>query len=119
MGTVNHKGNIYHIGQYYLFGDKPESHYFYGELKYVDASCESPFVAGHDNWKSCKDISSNNHGTITPPITLENGKAYQFDYCGHTHSGVYGSNMKRIYHINGFISASVCTNIQPLTVGVK
>ena len=53
---------------------------------------------------------------LTPPIELIDGEAYQFDYCSHTHNGVYVSNMKRLYHINGFISASVCTNIKLLTV---
>ena len=83
----------------------------------------SSFVIGemleHIQLKQYPNLSTSRNDrvkSLTPPIKLIDGEAYQFDYCSHTHNGVYGSNMKRLYHINGFISASVCTNIKLLTV---
>lgn len=68
--------------------------------------------------KTLENLNYTYHGAEywKPPIGLVNGTAYQFDYCNETHHGVYGENMKRFYHIHGFLSASVCTNIQLLEV---
>tara|TARA_R110000851_G_scaffold160243_2_gene303482 strand:- start:688 stop:1560 length:873 start_codon:yes stop_codon:yes gene_type:complete len=56
---------------------------------------------------------------LTPPIELIDGKAYQFDYDGDTFQGIY-SERGDDFHSNKFVSsAPICTNIQPLTVGVK
>ena len=56
---------------------------------------------------------------LTPPIELIDGKAYQFDYDGDTFQGIY-SERGDDFHSNKFVSsAPICTNIEPLTVGVK
>jgi hypothetical protein len=56
---------------------------------------------------------------LTPPITLIDGKAYQFEYDGDTFQGIY-SVQGDDFHSDKFVSsANICTNIQPLTVEVK
>ena len=113
---IEYKGEIYQVGKYYLFGDKPQSHYFYGELKSVDASCYSPFFAGGDNWKSCKEIYDNNHGTITKaPIILEHGCAYQFKNIEeNTISGIYSEDKHSFTSVSVEWLADSCTNIVKL-----
>lgn len=113
---IEYKGNIYQIGQYYLFGDNSESHYFYGELKSVDVSFESPFVAGNDSWKLCKEISSNNHGTITKShVMLEHGEAYQFDNIEENRiSGIYSEDEHSFTSVSVEWLANSCTNIVKL-----
>ena len=60
---------------------------------------------------------------LTPPITLIDGKAYQFDYDKYTALGFYKESDCCFYDTACFdeeIAFKVqCTNIQPLTVEVK
>jgi hypothetical protein len=54
---------------------------------------------------------------LTPPITLIDGECYQFDYHKGTFKGYFKLSTGRLYHSTGYYHESVCTNIQPLTVG--
>ena len=56
---------------------------------------------------------------LTPPITLIDGKAYQFDYRNIETCGVYSKDHNLLYSADSIIDISDCTNIQPLTVEVK
>ena len=60
---------------------------------------------------------------LTPPITLENGKAYQFDCDQLTYVGFYRELRKSFFTClvsgNKICSNTEATNIQPLTVEVK
>jgi hypothetical protein len=54
---------------------------------------------------------------LTPPITLIDGKAYQFDSHGETRNGIYGMNS--LINNEGDFAITSCTNIQPLSVEVE
>ena len=56
---------------------------------------------------------------LTPPMTLIDGKAYQFDYRDIETCGVYSKDHNLLYSADSIIDISDCTNIQPLTVEVK
>ena len=57
---------------------------------------------------------------LTPPITLIDGKAYQFDVNGHKGvNGIYRKYNNSFYNYLGDSEALDCINIQPLTVEVK
>ena len=53
---------------------------------------------------------------LTPPVTLIDGKAYQFDYDGANFDGIYRSFDNSFYGYDGDTVAEDCTNIKPLTV---
>jgi predicted Fe-Mo cluster-binding NifX family protein len=61
---------------------------------------------------------------LTPPITLENGKVYQFDYKSNKHNYndcvmTYNGASKQFRTYKWSLDVLYCTNIQPLTVEVK
>ena len=56
---------------------------------------------------------------LAPPITLIDGKAYQFDIDSLVISGIYRKMDNKFYNYNGDFGVEYCTNIQPLTVEVK
>ena len=57
---------------------------------------------------------------LTPPITLIDGKAYQFEARGNVFHGIYEKRIGSFNVMTGqFFNTISCTNIQPLTVEVK
>ena len=59
----------------------------------------------------CRDL--NDIKPLTPPITLIDGKAYQFDSHGETRNGIYGMNS--LINNEGDFAITSCTNIKGLT----
>jgi hypothetical protein len=56
---------------------------------------------------------------LTPPIKLEDGKAYQFAHKAGL-DGLHGVYYDNKFYIGGdYVESDNCTNIQPLTVEVK
>ena len=56
---------------------------------------------------------------LTPPITLIDGKAYQFEHDGLVWNGLYIKDGNSMLYSLGDPSVKLCTNIQPLTVEKK
>ena len=84
------------------------------------------YIGKHTFIASCKDVSERfGHvddvyfKPLTPPITLIDGKAYQFDKDKKTFIGLYHKNENEFITLATYSDASNCTNIQPLTVEVK
>tara|TARA_R110000772_G_scaffold32817_3_gene80149 strand:- start:168 stop:908 length:741 start_codon:yes stop_codon:yes gene_type:complete len=56
---------------------------------------------------------------LTPPITLIDGKAYQFEHKGIVWNGLYIKGGNSLLYSQGNPHTNLCTNIKPLTVEVK
>ena len=114
--TVEYKGNVYEIGQNYLFSDGGEC-WTYAKLKWIRPDDSFPFVnSGGGRYSLIKKVdASQDLGTITPvPIKLIDGSAYMFDYEGETSCGIYDGG--RFYYKAGWTSAANCTNIRRMLV---
>tara|TARA_R110000823_G_scaffold78797_2_gene179583 strand:+ start:755 stop:1321 length:567 start_codon:yes stop_codon:yes gene_type:complete len=64
----------------------------------------------------CIEICANLHKPLTTPITLIDGKAYQFEYELNTIIGVYSESQQSFDNYGRKLYPWHCTNIQPLTV---
>lgn len=120
--TVKLKQNdsLYIIGGLYEFRDRDGQKWELGALNDVDGLLFRSDTGVKKEWyKEIREVKIN-IGTITKaPIKLEDGAAYQFDYCGKTNLAHYGNHMNRLYYSGGFISADVCTNIVKLVPEVS
>ena len=115
--TVTHEGNVYQIGQCYLFSDDGV-HWHSDNLERIAEDDDFEFKCTSCNWKNCKSFTSAEIGTITPaPIELIDGNAYMFDF-GVTGNriGVYSNSSGKFIYPAGYTSAVNCTNIRPMTV---
>ena len=113
--TEEYKGNIYEIGQDYLFRNNGSS-LTYSKLENIIFSDAYPFKTVNCNYKYIEEVPSSKHlGTITPaPIDLIDGNAYMFDYKCETSCGIYDGG--RFYYKAGWTSAANCTNIRRMLV---
>lgn len=117
--TVERKGEVYETGKIYEFTNNGE--FCIDILIGVRAGGvnKDMFIGLDDDYTEIREPLTS-LGTITKaPVKLIDGEAYQFEYNGKVSTGCYGDSMKRLYNQDGFISASVCTNIKHLTVGEK
>jgi hypothetical protein len=70
-----------------------------------------------DNRQGCSRIANYSFKPITPPIELEDGEAYQFDYINKPRKGFYDScGGGMMVFLGGWCSPSNATNIKTLTV---
>tara|TARA_R110000850_G_scaffold24625_6_gene71908 strand:- start:4452 stop:5036 length:585 start_codon:yes stop_codon:yes gene_type:complete len=117
--TVTHEGNVYQIGQCYLFSMN-QLHWTYASLTDIDGGYDKVFCTPEKEWLYIKEVpASENMGTITPaPIELIDGNAYMFDYDNQGNiSGVYDSESEKFYFTKGrHVSVSNCMLIRPMTV---
>ena len=115
--TEEYKGNIYEIGQDYLFRNNGSS-LTYSKLENIIFSDAYPFKTVNCNYKYIEEVPSSKHlGTITPaPVPLIHGKAYTFDNKGASYIGIYASPPHRFINVDGFTLSSYCTNIRLMTV---
>ena len=120
--TVEYKGNVYEIGQNYLFSDCGED-WTYTKLKWVRPDNSFPFVNSSGvAYSLMKEVgASQDLGTITPaPIKMVDGNAYMFDYKDiHNRCGVYNEYHSRFIHANGYTLVSYCTNIRRMLVELE
>ena len=56
---------------------------------------------------------------FVPPVKLIDGKAYQFEHNGIVWDGIYIIGENSMWYSLSTANVAFCTNIQPLTVGVK
>jgi hypothetical protein len=122
--TETHEGNIYELGQDYLFSDN-KVHWTYGALTDLDGGYDRVFCTVDKEWLYIKEVpASENMGTITPaPIVFDHGKAYTFDCVdGRDVIGLYSKNIRCFIALNeddNTYLASDCTNIRLMTVESK
>lgn len=57
-----------------------------------------------------------NFKPIEPPIELENGEFYGFDYSNKSHRGIYSKRDDRFIFVDGHVMASYCKSIKLLKV---
>jgi hypothetical protein len=120
--TVTHDGQVYQIGENYLFSDDGTD-FSLAKLVRIKKN-DWPFGTDDgDVYRYIHEVSAlKNIGTITPaPIELVDGAAYMFDYDGRKidRVGVYDELSSRFYFPIGHSPASFCTNIRPMTVESK
>tara|TARA_R110000822_G_scaffold91912_3_gene211738 strand:- start:3974 stop:5059 length:1086 start_codon:yes stop_codon:yes gene_type:complete len=73
-----------------------------------------------DGREEVRDVNYYDCKPLTPPITLIDGKAYQFEARGNVFHGIYEKRIGSFNVMTGqFFNTISCTNIQPLTVEVK
>jgi hypothetical protein len=117
-----HEGNIYELGQDYLFSDN-KVHWTYGALTDLDGGYDRVFCTVDKEWLYIKEVpASENMGTIKPaPIELVNGAAYTFDYHPSRKPaiGVYHKIAGNFFTVCGNYCAVKCTNIRLMTVESK
>jgi hypothetical protein len=115
--TQEYKGNIYQIGQDYLFSISGET-WFYDSLADIDGGYSKPFCTKHKEWRYIKGVpASKNTGTITPaPIDLIDGNAYMFDYQGSEGIGLYEEDESSFFMVGCSYNLENCKNIRPMTV---
>ncbi len=67
--------------------------------------------------EKCAHLDNVEFSSVTPPIELINGKAYQFDY-GNTPKliGVYANESREFRTVAGYYESLSCNNIQLLEV---
>jgi hypothetical protein len=101
------------------YGDDYE--FYNGRLVHVKAG-----VIWFDDDRYGGNLHSQNEVTfkpLTPPVKLDDGKAYQFDYinkpCDGTYHGLFNAKLNRFIIKDGFVAADYTLNIQPLTVEAK
>ncbi|MFQ3209144.1 MAG: hypothetical protein ACI9HU_000628 [Colwellia sp.] len=118
--TVTHEGNVYELGQHYLFGSRHQLH----KLLKIDKLSDYPFRVideGQENGFKKVHLVNLDAGTITPaPIELIDGAAYMFDekapYSNKDCIGIYEYH-KRKFHLKNYnVFVGSCTNIRPMTV---
>ena len=87
--------------------------YYSSTILFLGKSC---IVWSHMRSEYSQSIDSVSFKPLTPPIRLEDGKAYQFD-CGRSSwCGIYSDTNKRFYsHVNDK-GLEFCTNIKLLGV---
>jgi hypothetical protein len=115
-----YEGNIYQIGQDYLFSINGET-WSYGSLTDIDGGYSKPFCTKHKEWRYIKEVpASESMGTITPaPIELIDGNAYMFNPHNTTLLDVIGLYEKKTnqFYCNGWsIILAHCSIIRPMTV---
>jgi hypothetical protein len=72
-----------------------------------------------ENGNYWQRLNVKNIKPIKPPITLIDGKAYQFEHNGLVWNGLYIKGGNSMLCSLGNPNVNLCTNIQPLTVEVK
>ena len=115
--TVEYKGNVYEIGQNYLFSDGGEC-WTYTKLKWISPDNSFPFVnSSGAGYLLMKEVgASQDLGTITPvPIKLIDGSAYMFETTLQNNCQGYFSQGK-LYYKNGWERAENCINIRRMLV---
>ena len=118
--TEEYMGNVYQIGEAYLFSDHldaPDAEWRLGRLVGFHVKDRCPFrTRGGLCYNYIKAIPS--VGTVTPaPVDLIHCNAYMFDYNdGSSYSGIYDADSLRFYFVRGHVTVSSCTNIREMTV---
>ena len=90
--------------------------YIKGLIKYVSDLVIYAYV---ENGERCDNVKTLKFKPLTPPITLENGKAYQFDVNGDFMIGIYQESQDHFDSATHITPSSRCTNIELLTVEDK
>jgi hypothetical protein len=117
--TEEYKGNIYEIGQDYLFSDFNVV-WVHSQLTGLASNNFYPFKTGDFSFQFIKEVpASEKMGTITPaPIALIDGNAYMFDYEGRkvNRIGIYHKHDNHFIFPIGYTHVIHCKNIRPMAV---
>jgi hypothetical protein len=118
--TVTHEGNVYEIGQSYLFSDDGVK-WHAGNLVSLDSEHEYLFRWDACGFKKIKKLKASSLGTITPaPIQLVDNAPYMFEVGGSKFLGFYETSQEAFFDRDDggeeVAKLSDCTNIRHMTV---
>jgi hypothetical protein len=115
--TVTHEGQVYQIGESYLFSDN-RIDFSLAKLVGIKKNVY-PFRADDgDGYRYINEVSAlKDMGTITPaPIKLVDGAAYMFSFEDSEGAGLYVEDEHCLYMVGCQYSVENCTNIRPMAV---